>query len=172
MNVLIAVASKHGSTLQIAEAIADQLRRDNLDVDLHDLKENGDPGNVTGYNAVIVCSGVYAGSWLPEARRFTEHHSDELARMPVWLVSSGPLGTEDTRPRGVPETVIAPVKGVTPREHKIFAGRLDAADMGFGERLIISMVHAPTGDFRDWPGIEQWAHTIAEELRSVESAVK
>jgi menaquinone-dependent protoporphyrinogen oxidase len=171
MNVLIAVASKHGSTLQIAEEIADELRRERLDVDVYDLREHGEPGILAGYDAVIVCSGVYAGSWLSEAKHFVEHHSDELSRVPVWLVSSGPLGTEDTRPRDVPDTVIAPIRGVTPREHKIFAGKLDADDLGFGERLIANMVHAPTGDYRDWLEIDQWSHTVAREILSTGNLV-
>ncbi len=50
------------------------------------------------------------------------------------------------------------------REHHIFVGKLDARSLGFGERLIAKVVHAPEGDFRDWEAIRGWTRDIGAAL--------
>ena len=56
MKALVAVASRHGSTREIAEAIGDQLAADGIDVDVRDADE---VWGLKGYQAVILGSGVY-----------------------------------------------------------------------------------------------------------------
>jgi menaquinone-dependent protoporphyrinogen IX oxidase len=48
-----------------------------------------DIGDLAMFDAVVLGSGVYMGSWMPEAREFVEKKKT-LASMPVWLFSSGP----------------------------------------------------------------------------------
>ena len=91
MNALVAVASRHGSTEGIAEAIAEELRAAGIDTDLREADEVLD---LEGYTAVVLGSAVYLGNWLPEARWVVERHRERLATVPVWLFSSGPLGEE------------------------------------------------------------------------------
>lgn len=167
MNVLVAVASRHGGTRGIAEAIADELRGASLTVDLH---EAGEVDDLAGYDAVVLGSGVYAGNWLPEAKQFAERHHDALSALPVWLFSSGPLGTDDPMPHDDPDRLAAPMKDTAVRDHRIFVGRLDPAELGFGERLIARVVRAPAGDFRDWDAIRAWAREIESQLGSGGSA--
>jgi len=167
MKVLIAVASKHGSTREIAAAIAATLRTHSLEVD---LRTAADVDDVAGYDAVIIGSAIYAGQWLPEAKRFAKQHAVQFAGQPIWLFSSGPLGTDDPQPHDDPQKLVSELPGVAIRDHHIFVGKLDPADLGFGERLIARMVHAPAGDFRDWAAVSDWASTIGAELtRSVPS---
>lgn len=161
MTILIAVASKHGSTREIAQTIAEDLCTQGLAVDLQDA---GEVSSVAGYQAVVLGSGIYAGSWLPEAKRFAEQHRTELARLPVWLFSSGPIGLEDPQPHDDPQKLAAPLGDVIVRDHRIFVGKLDRQQLGFGERLIARVVSAPEGDFRDWEAIHQWADEIAAAL--------
>lgn len=47
------------------------------------------------------------------------------------------------------------------RDHRIFAGRLDASTLSLGERVAVRAVRAPEGDFRDWAAIRGWAREIA-----------
>ena len=79
MNILIAIASRHGSTREIADAIA------------HDLRTRGhatmvqnadDVRTVEGYDAVIAGSAIYMGNWLPEARRGVDRNRERLAAIP------------------------------------------------------------------------------------------
>jgi menaquinone-dependent protoporphyrinogen oxidase len=161
MKVLVTAASKHGSTMQIAAAIADELRKAHLDVD---LREVGKVKGVEGYDAVVFGSAVYAGSWLPEAKRFAQAHRVELARNPLWIFSSGPLGAPEPQPRDDPAKYASPLGDVPIRDHRIFVGKLDSEELGFAERLIVKVVKAPDGDFRDWADIKAWAGEIAHAL--------
>ena len=163
MNILVTVASKHGSTREIGDAIAGELRLHGHRVDMLDA---GEVGDVTSYDGVVLGSAIYAGNWLPDAQQFVDVYGPDLARnqVPTWLFSSGPLGTGDPQPHNDPALVASPMGDVPVREHRIFAGKLDNADLWFGERLIVKIVRAPNGDFRDWEEIRGWAREIAAEL--------
>jgi menaquinone-dependent protoporphyrinogen oxidase len=160
MNILVTVASKHGSTAEIATAIAGTLREEGHHVEVHAPLAVRD---VTRYDAVILGSGVYAGRWIGSAKEFAETHTEALRARPVWLLSSGPLG-ETPKPADDPADATKMVALLNPREHRVFAGALAKHEMGFAERTIISMVKAPYGDFRDWDEIRSWARQIAQEL--------
>jgi menaquinone-dependent protoporphyrinogen oxidase len=163
MKVLVTVASKHGSTREIAEAIASELKSKSLTVDLQDA---GDVTSVAGYDAVVFGSAIYGGSWLPDAKKFAEQYRAALADLPVWVFSSGPLGDEDPQPHHEPATLAVPMGNVRLRDHRIFVGKLFFKELGFGERLIARAVKAPEGDFRNWDEIRGWAREIAAELQS------
>jgi menaquinone-dependent protoporphyrinogen oxidase len=167
MTVLVAYASKHGSTEGIAKAISDRLRERGLTTDVQPVGEVEAVGDV---QAVVLGSAVYAGSWMKEAVEFAHAHAERLAALPVWLFTSGPLGAdvedEEEQPRQLAELrgLIAPVG------HRVFFGALDRSTLGFGERMIVKAVKAPEGDFRDWDAIEGWADGIADELGAGPSA--
>lgn len=166
MKVLVAFASKHGSTQEIASTIAEELRNAKLDTVLLDVSE---VKGLEGYGAVILGSAIYAGNWLPDAKGFAGRHREPLSRLPVWLFSSGPLGLEDPKPHDDPAKLITGMGDVPVRAHKVFVGKLDPTELGLGERLLVKVVGAPAGDFRDWGEIRGWAKQVAEELQGVPS---
>jgi menaquinone-dependent protoporphyrinogen oxidase len=168
VKILVAVASRHGGTRGIAEAIAAELRTQNLAVDLHDIQDI--LIDVSQYDATILGSAVYAGNWLPEAKHFVGLNRLELSRLPVWLFSSGPLGTDNPQPQVDPGKLVTNIGDVAVRDHKVFAGRLDPAGLGLGERLMSRVVGAPAGDFRDWDEIRVWARGVASEIDSARRA--
>ena len=159
MKILIAYASRHGSTREIAAAIAEELRNAGHEVDLEGAAS---VTSLDGYGAIVAGSAVYVGKWLPEATGFVEQFKEPLGTMPVWLFSSGPLGDETPHPPGDPEGI--PELGA--RDHQVFVGKLDKGSLGLGERLITRMVKAPEGDFRDWEAIRDWARMIAFSLQT------
>lgn len=166
LKILVAVASKHGSTSEIAEVIAEELIMANFEVELQDLCDKDNAGEIDQYDAVILGSAIYAGNWLPEAKDFARQHQAALSKLPVWLFSSGPLGKDDPQPANDPAKLAVSLGEVKVQDHRVFVGKLDLADLGFAERLITKVVKAPTGDFRDWVGIKEWAGEIARELGS------
>ena len=93
-------------------------------------------------------------------------HEAELSRSPAWLFSSGPLGFVDPKPHDDPSKLVTGIDRVGVRGHKVFVGELDPVGLGLGERIIIKMVGAPTGDFCDWDTIRMWAEEIAGDLYS------
>lgn len=167
MNVLVAVASKHGSTRAIAKTIAEELRAVGVAADVREVGALDDLGQ---YDAVVLGSAIYAGHWLPEAKQFAERHRAELATVPVWLFSSGPLGAPDPRPHDDPRQLAAPLGTVEVRDHRVFAGKLDKRGLGLRERLIVRAIGAPEGDFRDWEAIRSWAGEIGTALAERQAA--
>jgi menaquinone-dependent protoporphyrinogen oxidase len=161
-NVLVAVASRHGATMDIANAIAHELHAAGLDAHVESF---GDGPDVAGYDAFVLGSAVYIGKWLKSARRFVEANSEQLAGHPTWLFSSGPIG-DRPKPEAATAVQIDEVVAMTgAREHRLFDGRIDRGDLGLSERLVIRTVHAPEGDYRDWAEISEWARSIAAALR-------
>lgn len=160
MSVLVAVASKHGSTRAIADAIADELQEMGIAAEVWDVEE-GPPVDL--YDAVVLGSAVYMGRWIAEARRFAEANRAVLSAVPVWLFASGPIG-EPPEPHGdVPDLDrIATQLGA--RGYRTFAGRLTPGELGFGERLVVKAVRAQSGDVRAWEEIRGWAREIGHHL--------
>ena len=165
-KVLIAYASKYGSTEQIAENIGLRLKKAGLKTDVRaaEIVEN-----LSGYVAVVLGSGVYAGQWLKAGVTFLKTNADALAEMPVWLFSDGPTGEGDPvelmkgwKFLGALQSTANEIK---PRDTAFFHGVLDMDKLKFAEKLIIRALKAPTGDFRDWEAIHEWADGIAKALK-------
>ncbi|MEP7047377.1 MAG: flavodoxin domain-containing protein [Ilumatobacteraceae bacterium] len=166
MNVIIVVGSKHGSTRTIAEAVGDELRNSGLDVSIVDADE----GTITldGYDAAVIGSAVYVGRWMKDARAFLNANRESLGQMPLWLFSSGPLSDASDQSDDLAD-VRAFADDVHARDHRVFAGSLDKADLSLVERAAVRVVHAPYGDARQWGEIRSWAQTIAAELTAASS---
>src|SRR3954451_8614065 len=135
MTVLVAYASKHGATTEIAEALGRDLRSRGIDAD---VKRAEEVGGFDDHEAVVLGSALYMGKWLPAARAVRDRCTVE----PTWLFSCGPLGA--------PPLPAPPDLG--PR-HRVFSGRLRRDDLSLGERGIVRVVKAPYGDFRDWDAV-------------------
>jgi menaquinone-dependent protoporphyrinogen oxidase len=161
--MLIAVSSKHGSTREIAGAIAETVREVGIEVEVVDAEQ---VESVGPYDAVIVGSAVYLGRWMGPARALVNRSADALRTRPVWLFSSGPLGRDIVDPADAAEGLKL-LELVGAREHRVFAGKADKDEFGFIERRMVSLVKSPYGDHRDWPAIRAWAASIAGELTAV-----
>ncbi len=162
MTVLVAYASKHGATAEIAHAIAQTLCEEGLDADPVSAG-SADPGE---YDAVILGSSIYAGSWLAEAVTFARVHAGTISARPCWLFSSGPLGDVEPLVEEQPAELGELVALLDPRWHTMFPGAYDPEVLGFGERMIMKAVKAVPGDYREWDRIHDWAREIAAELSS------
>jgi menaquinone-dependent protoporphyrinogen oxidase len=175
MHVLVAYATRHGATRGIAERIGSRLRDAGLEADVRPAAAVRDAAT---YDAVIVGGAAYMFHWLKDATRFVKRNREVLADRPVWLFSSGPLGTDtvDDQGRDVLETTVpkefAELRAlVRPRGERVFFGAWDpaASRVGVAERLMGLMPAArdalPSGDFRDWAAIDAWADEVASELQ-------
>jgi menaquinone-dependent protoporphyrinogen oxidase len=173
MTILVAYASKYGATQQIAERIAGTLRRVGQEAEVQSVTATGD---LSGYDAFVIGSAVYYGSWQKEATAFVRRNQATLANRPVWLFSSGPIGTETTDEKGqdvreaaVPKEIAEFAETIHPRDHRVFLGKLNRGTLGFLDRVVASMPAFPgaEGDFRDWNEIESWAEHIAHDRATV-----
>jgi menaquinone-dependent protoporphyrinogen oxidase len=167
MTVLVAVASKYGATRGIADAIGRGLVERGIDAHVLDVEE---VDGVAGYDAVVLGSAVYAGRWLQAARSLVDERVAELALLPTWLFSSGPIGAP---PKPEPDEAVQIDKIIgllAPREHRVFAGELVRSRLSLPERALVRAFRAAEGDFRDWDEIDAWAGSIAASLGVAEPA--
>jgi menaquinone-dependent protoporphyrinogen oxidase len=162
MRILVSVASRHGSTAEIADKIGEVLAAAGIDVD---VRAPDQILSVAHYDGVILGSGVYAGRWLGPAKQLAERETADLRSRPVWLFSSGPVG-DPAKPAAEPVDVDLVRKWTGAIEHRIFPGKLDRQELGFGERAIVLAVHAAEGDFRPWEDVTAWAEAIARTLQA------
>lgn len=163
MTVLVAYASKHGSTQEIAEALGRELGSQGVEADVRSVADvDGAP-----YEAVVLGSAVYAGRWLESARRFVDRHAGDLAGRPIWLFSSGPIGDPPRPPDDEAVQIDTILAATGAHGHRIFAGKLDKSRLSFPERAIVLAFRAAEGDFRDWEAIAAWANEIADAVLSL-----
>jgi menaquinone-dependent protoporphyrinogen oxidase len=160
-RVLVAYATKHGSTTEIAYAIAEELGRHQLDAD---CRRAGDVNTLEGYDAVVLGSAVYMKRWQPEARRFLRKHAEELAQLPFWIFSSGPFGEHPDLAWSEPPRVVAKAEQLGVRDHVVIGGRLPVEPSGIMERALVRDTPAEFADQRDWSEIRAWATGIAAAL--------
>jgi menaquinone-dependent protoporphyrinogen oxidase len=88
----------------------------------------------------------------------------------VFLFSSGPLG-DPPKPVEEPVDVAAIDVTTAAMDHRVFAGRLTESELSRPERIVIKVVRAPFGDFREWEDITQWASEIARFVKDEEGAL-
>ena len=178
-RVQVVHASRHGATRGIAERIVEVLRKRGFDAVIEDAATKPDP---SGFDAYVIGSGVYMGSWLKEGVEHLERNVAVLSTRPVWLFSSGPLGTAMVDAKGrdvlemtVPGELAEFERTIHPREHRAFFGAYDPTSppIGLRERgaRLAPSDALPAGDFRDWPAIEGWAHSIAAVLAPVPAVI-
>lgn len=162
MKVLVAFGSKRGGTAGLAEMIKDALCDHGHIVTVSPAKDVRD---LDGIDAVIVAGALYANRWHRDARRFVKRNRDGLGRVPVWLVSSGPLD-DSAEQHDIPPTrqveKLAALVGA--RGHQTFGGRLTPDAKGFPAS---AMAKNKSGDWRDSAHVGRWAATVAGELASL-----
>lgn len=169
-KVLVVYASRHGSTRDIAERIGTVLRSQRLAVTVAPVQDKPDPAV---FDAVVLGSGAYFGSWLGEAKAYVRRYRKVLRERAVWLFSSGPVEPptpESKQAALLPKTHNELRALLKPKDHAIFQGAFDPANRpkSLGERVMRHMPASkdllPAGDFRDWPAIDTYARQIAREV--------
>ena len=165
-KIAVAYASKYGATREIAEKIGEALRGAGFETEVLPVKEVKD---LTQYMAIVLGSAIYIGQWRKEASAFVKSHKNDLAKMPVWIFSSGPTGEGDAEAliQGwrFPGDLGEAIDHIGPRDTVVFHGVIDFDKFNFLEKMALKKVCAPLGDWRNWDLIGKWAQGIAKELK-------
>jgi len=162
-RILVAYASRLGSTREIAQTIGEVLVQRGADVDVLPVDA---VQHLEGYHAVIVGGAIREGQWLPEARSFVEIHRDALRRLPVLYFAVSGLMSDPT-PAHFHEVYgcMSEVRNlVEPLEVGIFAGALNYGRLEQHQLIQVLSKGLPEGDFRRWQDIRAWAEDIADRL--------
>lgn len=165
MTVLVAYGTTTGSTGEIAQWIADEMRAAGLEVEVRSAASVHD---LADYEAVVLGGALYAAGWHLDARQFAQRFAGGLDGRLAWVFSSGPLDTsaddQDIPPS--PQVEVA-MRELSARGHTTFGGRLsDEARgwMGFVVRRMMQEGHG--GDYRNPARVRQWARGVACDIRS------
>ena len=160
-RVLIAYATRAGSTPEIAKVIGETLSERGFEVDIRPAKSQP---SLNGYSAVLLGSAIRMGSWLPEMVDYIQENQSVLTQsiskgMPVGLFSVHMLNTGDDPASRTARLAyldrVRPLLGTV--EEAYFTGVIDLEKLSFLDRMIVKMVKSPLGDQRDWNKIRNWA---------------
>jgi menaquinone-dependent protoporphyrinogen oxidase len=161
-HVLVAYATRYGSTADIAEAIGMCLEQTFAFADVRSVDE---VTSLSGYDAVIVGSPIRGGGWLPNAIRFLRQRRFTLSHLPVAYFTTCMTLREDTpENRNIVRAYLQLLEQgfpeIRPVSIGMFAGSLDYTNV---TPLGLKLVQAEgflESDFRDWSLICDWTIQI------------
>jgi len=159
-RILVAYASKAGSTAEIAARVGETLSQRNRSVDVLPVAKVKD---ISSYDAVIVGSAIRMGSVLPEVKSFVEKNQTELNQKSFnMFVACMTLNDDTEANRETVSAYLDPIRAiVSPASEGLFAGVIDSSKLSLLDRLIVKAIKPPIGDFRKWNQIQNWAANIA-----------
>jgi menaquinone-dependent protoporphyrinogen oxidase len=154
MSVLVAFASKHGTTREVAERVRDRLSAAGAEVE---LSSAGRVADVSAYGAVVLGAGIYMGRLHPEARALLER----LAGVRCAIFALGPDSSAEEKlaeSRAQLDGALRKARGVEPVAVAVFGGAFDPRKHRF------PLNRLPEFDARDWDAIDAWADELASLL--------
>jgi menaquinone-dependent protoporphyrinogen oxidase len=156
--LLVAYATKHESTHEVAKAIADRLQVLGHPAELRAAR---DVESLSQYGGVVLGGALYMGRWHRDARRFLARHREELAALPLAVYAMGPLALEVddiAASRRQLDRALAAEHDLEPVSVAIFGGVIDPAKLRF------PFTHMEETDARDWDAIRYWTDEVATSL--------
>ena len=158
-SILLAYATRYGSTQEVAETITGALRQAGFEVDIRPMQE---VKALDDYAAIVLGVAIYNAHWHPDAHQFLTQHRESLGQCPVAIFALGPLSTSGAamrRSRGQLDRELEKYPWLKPVAVEMFVGKLDPSKLGFFERL-----GTTASDHRDWEAIRAWANALPGQL--------
>jgi menaquinone-dependent protoporphyrinogen oxidase len=171
MRVLVAYATRHGSTADIAQRIADRLETAGHTAECRSMKEVRE----LTCDAAVLGSAIHNQAWLTEATDFLVRFRGGLADKPAWLFSVGmpealPSRLQGWAAREGDLVALNLVPLIRPRDHRLFSGVIRKEHLTGRERAKFRLMGGRYGDFRNESQIDAWADAIARELGAARRA--
>ncbi len=170
MKVLVAYASAHGSTAEVARFVGRTL--DVYDVEVTVAHANT-VTDVATYDVIVMGSAVHGSMWLPSLSQFMFRFEEVLAEKQLYLWLSCIIVLEDNgREKAIEKYIWQEALNrlkLSQDRLQVFAGKMDWSQIEGNEKWILShhyegkeLPGRVRGDYRNWQAIAQWVHTIAE----------
>jgi menaquinone-dependent protoporphyrinogen oxidase len=154
-QLLVAYGTKHGSTIEVAEAIAAELRDSGHEVDVAAAAEVRE---LDDYTAVVLGGALYMGRLHQDAAGFLKRHRHALQELPLAVFAIGPKTIAEadvTASRKQLDHALAAVPELTPVAVAIFGGVIDPSKLRFPFKRM------PASDARDWDAIGAWGRELS-----------
>lgn len=170
MNVLVAYASAHGSTAEVAEFIGARLRERRFTVTVARAEA---VRTLDGFDAFVLGSAVHGGLWLTPMVRLIDDFNADFGARPVFVFFTCIRVLEPDGPEHVLAHYVnySALEALNVRAVQPFAGKLDMSSIDWDERWTLAARYdgsaAPGSfnrDFRDWNAIRAWADKVADSL--------
>jgi menaquinone-dependent protoporphyrinogen oxidase len=162
-RILVAYATRLGSTTDVAETIGQVLRDAGADVEVLPVAEVTD---LDGYDAVVLGSAIRVGKPLPELVQFARQHELALSGLPVaYFVVCATMKEDTPEHRDTVLGYLDPLRHIKePLSIGLFAGAFEYGKVNRLVRWFLKALHAPEGDWRKWDEIRSWAADLATRL--------
>jgi menaquinone-dependent protoporphyrinogen oxidase len=163
-RILVAYASKKGSTAEIALAVGKEIRTAGHLVDVTEMRSES---SLESYNAFVIGAPFYMGNIMADMGKFIGKYRDALAKVPVaaFAVGLAPLGKDPADTENAMKKLRRTCEPLTPVTITVFGGKVDPAKLSWFQNWMIKKVKSPVGDFRDWAAIAAWAGELPGKMR-------
>lgn len=166
-EILIAYASTHGSTEEVAKFIGVTMQANDFPVEVQKMRT---VASLRDYAAVVVGAPLYMFHWHNDAFWFLNRYRNEFEKgLPLAIFAGGPIGEGDEKDWQVIRThwatEIAKLPWLQPVSVQLIGGRFDPLKLRFPYSWIPAMKQIPAKDHRDWNGIRAWANLLAVKFR-------
>ena len=168
-SILVAFATRYGSTGEVADAVAERLRGHGLAVEVKPVKE---VRAVDGYRrrrrrrALLFGFHAQGGAHLPGAAARARSRPSPSA-----LFALGPTSAADDLAEASVQLdkALAKLPWLQPVAAEMFVGKYDPAKLRFADRLVTKPPASPlhgleAHDDRDWAAIGAWADDVSQAL--------
>lgn len=162
-RVIVAYASRMGSTREIAEVVADELRQTDHTVTIAPCSAAPD---AAGFDAAIIGSALYGRRWMPDADHYVRRQARHLTNRPTYLFQSGPcrVATPGVTPMASPRAVRRIIRRAGLADPVTFSGRIDPTQPPTWRWTRWNATSVASGDFRDWNVIRAWGYAIGIDI--------
>ena len=193
-KILITYATLSGTTVEVAQAIGEEITKKGLQVDVLPLDK---VKSLDGYDGVVLGAPMVMG-WHRSALGFLRKNRRTLSRIPLAIFVMGmsltktsetildrvPLYIDDKLPKPLAKEghptfreryanvvnyarpILNAAGPAKPLSIGFFGGRLDYGRLAWWAVMFVMLViQAPAGDRRNWPAIRAWAAGIPETFR-------
>jgi menaquinone-dependent protoporphyrinogen oxidase len=166
-SILVAYATRYGSTQEVAEVVATTLREKGLEVAIQPMR---DTLSLEGYHAVVLGAPLYMFHWHKDALHFLSRYHEALMERSVAIFALGPIHTDEKEWQGAREQLdkeLEKFPWLTPIALEILGGKFDPAKLRFPYNLLPALKNMPVSDVRDWTAIRAWASDLATKLQPI-----
>ena len=163
--ILVTYATTHGSTEEVAHAVAEELQGQNLETEVTNVKS---VRGLDSFEAVVLGVPLYMFHLHRGARKFLAAHKAALQSRPVALFILGPINDvekEFTDAREQLDKELAKYPWFKPVTVEIFGGKFDPPNFKMPYKLIPALKQMGEGDIRNWEQIRRWAQQLPPLLK-------